>query len=391
MTKILMIAADGTAIDHLDYAMFRMKEEGFDLTVAAPEKRPLKTTTHWGAPDKHLYYVERPGYTVTPDAAFRDIDPAAYDALLVPGGRAPEYLRNNAECMAIVRHFIDADKPIAATCHGPLILLGAGVKGRRMTCTDDTATDVTVFGNTFEFARGLWYNEPDNVTDGNIVTSRGWFHYHDWIREFIKMLRDRGLAEAKPAPAKTKRILMIAGDHSSSGQVAYGLERMLEAGHEVVIAAPEKRMLETIIDQREEGWDMADVPGVYMYEYMCFEIPAGATLEEVDPAEFDGLLLPGGRGPEYLRNEAGTREIVRHFMDAGKPVGTICQAPRYLLAAGVTGMKLAGLEMIRTEIEQANTYVAAADQPVIDRNVVSVSGRPYYHVWTREFLRMLDK
>lgn len=386
MAKVLIIAADGTAIDHLDYSYMRMLEEGLDVTIAAPEKRDLKTTVHWGEPGEYLYTVERPGYTVPSHIAFDDVDPTQYDGLLIPGGRAPEYIRTNQRCLDIIRHFLDSGKPVSATCHGPLLLLAAGVTGKKMTCTDDTRADVEVYGNTYLPARGAWENEPDHIRDGNIVTARGWFHWHDWVREFLNMLEERGLHKRV---RKSARVLILAGDHSSSGQAGYGYERMCEEGFDVALAAPRKGVMKTIIDQREEGWDMKPIAGLYDFETIGFELWATHVIDEIDPAQYDGLLLPGGRGPEYLRNIPANRNAVQHFIDSDKPIGAICQGVRYLLANGVKGRQLTGPDYIRTEIEQGNRFVAATSEPVIDGNILTVSGRPHYHVWVREFLKML--
>ncbi|MBB3080849.1 protease I [Streptomyces violarus] len=158
-------------------------------------------------------------------------------------------------------------------------------------------------------------------------------------------------------------MLILAGEHSSSGQLSYALERTLEAGHLAVVAAPDKGVLKTIIDPREEGWDPCE--------------------------EFDALLLPGGRAAEYLRNIQGFRDTVRHFVEHDKPIGAIAEGARLLLTAGVTGRQLTGMDMIRSEIAHDNTYVAAGDVAVRDPNIVTASARPYYHVWMREFLPLL--
>ncbi|MBI2210735.1 MAG: DJ-1/PfpI family protein [Deltaproteobacteria bacterium] len=131
MTRILIVTGDGSTPD-LDYAVFRMREEGFDVTIAAPKKKRLHVVIHqqeegWDT------YVERPWYAMDADASFDEIDPATFDGLLLPGGRAPEQIRNIERCVEIVRHFVDSDKPIGAICRGPLVLLEAGLKGRRLT------------------------------------------------------------------------------------------------------------------------------------------------------------------------------------------------------------------------------------------------------------------
>ena len=145
MAHILIIAGDGSSCGHLDYAYFRMLEEGYDVTITAPVKKPLNCSVHQGEAGRYTY-TERPGYIIEADAAFDDIDPSTFDALLIPGARAPEYLRNNQRCIDVTRHFLETDKPIGSICHGPGLLVGAGVTGRRMVSVDGIKQDVMVAG-----------------------------------------------------------------------------------------------------------------------------------------------------------------------------------------------------------------------------------------------------
>jgi protease I len=178
------------------------------------------------------------------------------------------------------------------------------------------------------------------------------------------------------------RILIIAGDFTSSGQLQYSYYRMKEEDFDVSIAALEKKRLNTVIDMREMGWDL-DV------EKRGYAFQSDMTFDEVDPTTFDALILPGWRAVEYLRNNERCVQIVRHFVEEDKPIAAIDQAPRLLLVAGVKGRRMTGLEMIKSEIARANTYVEAGSEPVIDGNILTVSRRPYYDVWMRAFMSML--
>src|SRR5665811_720656 len=107
--------------------------------------------------------VEHAWYPTTADASFDEIDPTSYDGLLLPGGRAPVYLRNFESCIRIVSHFIGAGKPIAAICRGAIILVSAGAKGKRLTGHPLIRPRIEMGGCTFVETHG----EP--VHDGNIV------------------------------------------------------------------------------------------------------------------------------------------------------------------------------------------------------------------------------
>ncbi len=183
MKPILMLTGDAGEAQEIYYAKYRLEEEGWTVHIAAPEKRAFLSVVHDFEPGFDTY-TEKPGYRVEADLGLNEVDPAAYEALILPGGRAPEYLRNRPKAVAIVRHFLDANKPIAANCHGPLLILAAGGgRGRVMTCYPDLEPDVTQAG-------GQFVNQAVHVQDA-IVTVRGWPDNGPWMREFVKLLKAR--------------------------------------------------------------------------------------------------------------------------------------------------------------------------------------------------------
>jgi len=184
MTSILIVTGDGCTPD-LEYAVFRMREERLRVTVAAPKKGHLYVVFHQQE-EGWDNYIERPWYVTDADASLDEINPSLFDALLLPGGRAPVYLRNIERCTNIVRHFVESNKPIAAICRGPLILLEAGVKARRLTGSFLIKPRVNMAGCTYVEALS------EAVVDGNIVTVTGRPYYHVWIRAFLSMLRETG-------------------------------------------------------------------------------------------------------------------------------------------------------------------------------------------------------
>ncbi len=134
----------------------------------------------------HQTYSEKPGHRFAVTASFDQVDPSVYDGLVIPGGRAPEYLRLNERVLEIVRHFAETEKPIAAICHGPQILAAAGVlSGRSCSCYPAVAPEITIGGGT--------YVEPaatmDSAhVDGNLVTAPAWPAHPAWMREYMKLL-----------------------------------------------------------------------------------------------------------------------------------------------------------------------------------------------------------
>lgn len=131
-------------------------------------------------------YSEKRGHNFQINFDFGDVDPANYDGLVIPGGRAPEYLRLNARVLEIVKTFAERDLPIAAICHGPQVLAAAGVLDGKSCCAyPAVGPDVTLAKGTF-----VGPNETfDNAhVDGNLVTAPAWPAHPAWIREFLNVL-----------------------------------------------------------------------------------------------------------------------------------------------------------------------------------------------------------
>ena len=129
-------------------------------------------------------YTEKPGYTWPADLAFSEVDPGQYAALVIPGGRAPEYLRNDPELRKIFKAFFDADKPVAQICHGPLLTAAVGaLTGRRVTAYPALELDMQAAGATFQ--------DAEAVVDGELVSSRAWPDHPAWMREFLTVLRTK--------------------------------------------------------------------------------------------------------------------------------------------------------------------------------------------------------
>ncbi len=183
MPKILILTGDAGESQEIYYAKYRLEEEGWHVDIAAPERRVFLSVVHDFEPGFDTY-TEKPGYRVQADIGLDDVDAASYDGLILPGGRAPEYLRNRPKAVEIVRHFVESGKPIGANCHGPLLVIAAGgLKGKSTTCFPDLEPDVTAAGATFV--------NRDVIVDVSLVTVRGWPDNGPWMREFVKLLRSR--------------------------------------------------------------------------------------------------------------------------------------------------------------------------------------------------------
>jgi protease I len=132
-------------------------------------------------------YSEKPGHSFTLNAAFDDVRAEDYDALVIPGGRAPEYIRLNPQVLAIVRHLSEARKPIASICHGLQVLAAAGVlRGRACSAYPACAPEIRSAG-------GEWVEVPMDSAhvDGNLVTAPAWPAHPQWLARFLQVLGTR--------------------------------------------------------------------------------------------------------------------------------------------------------------------------------------------------------
>jgi len=188
MFRFLMLTGDAGEAQEIFYAKYRLEEEGWTVHIATTTKKTFLSVVHDFEPGSDAY-TEKPGYLVHADLGIDDVDATSYDGLVLPGGRAPEYLRNRPRALAIVRHFVEAGKPIAANCHGPLLVAAAGgVKGKTLTGFPELELDLR--------AAGAEYVNRDVVVDGSLVTVRGWPDNGPWMREFVKLMKARA-AQAK--------------------------------------------------------------------------------------------------------------------------------------------------------------------------------------------------
>jgi protease I len=188
MAKVLILTGDAGESLEVMYPYQRLIEEGYEVHIAAPSKKKLQFVVH-DFVDGFDTYTEKPGYTWDADLAFADVDPGDYVALIVPGGRAPEYIRNDSDCQRIVKHFFSEEKPVAELCHAPLVLGAAGVLGGRRTAAYPALEpDVAAAGATFV--------DGDGVVDGVMVSARAWPDHPSWMREFMRILAERAPAEA---------------------------------------------------------------------------------------------------------------------------------------------------------------------------------------------------
>jgi protease I len=186
--KILMLCGD-YGEDYETMVPFQMLlMAGHSVDAVCPERKAgqkIRTAIHDFEGDQT--YSEKRGHDFALNADFDKVDPAAYDALVIPGGRGPEYLRLNPRVLEIVRHFFQVDKPVAAICHGPQILTAAGVvKGRSLTSYPAVGPEVELAGGTY-----VEVEITGAHTDGKLVTAPAWPAHPAWMAAFLEVLGTR--------------------------------------------------------------------------------------------------------------------------------------------------------------------------------------------------------
>jgi len=183
--KILMLVGDFVEDYEVMVPFQALLMVGHQVHAVCPGKKAgdkVRTAVHDFEGDQT--YSEKPGHNFALNATFAEIKAEDYDALVIPGGRAPEYIRLNDHVLKIVRHFAEAHKPIAAICHGPQVLAAAGVlKGKSATAYPAVGPDVTNAGGTF-----VPVDVDKAHTDGNLVTAPAWPAHPQWLAAFLKVL-----------------------------------------------------------------------------------------------------------------------------------------------------------------------------------------------------------
>ncbi|MFO7881230.1 MAG: type 1 glutamine amidotransferase domain-containing protein [Kosmotogaceae bacterium] len=166
--KILFITGNGFEDLELIYPLHRLMEESYEVKIAANNEKEIT--------GKH-------DYNVKPDLSFESVNPEEYDALVIPGGKAPETVRLNESALKIVKHFFEKEKPVATICHGPQILISADILKERKGTSVITIKDDVVNA-------GAHYEDNEVVVDRNWISSRHPGDLYIWMKKFVEFLKD---------------------------------------------------------------------------------------------------------------------------------------------------------------------------------------------------------
>eukprot|EP00252_Welwitschia_mirabilis_P001836 TRINITY_DN1178_c0_g1_i1.p1 TRINITY_DN1178_c0_g1~~TRINITY_DN1178_c0_g1_i1.p1 ORF type:complete len:388 (+),score=65.08 TRINITY_DN1178_c0_g1_i1:216-1379(+) len=268
----------------------------------------------------HQTYSEQRGHNFVLTASFDQVDAAKYDGLIIPGGRAPEYLALNESVLRLVKHFAESNKPIASICHGQLILAAAGIlKGKR--CTAYPAVKPVILA-----AGGEW-KDPAPISvcfvDGNLITGAAWPGHPEFIRLFINTLG----AKFK---GSDKRILFLCGDFMEDYEIMVPFQAFQALGCTVNAVCPGKGpgdKCPTAVHDFEGDQTYSEKFGHYF--------SLNENFDDVRVEDYDALVIPGGRAPEYLAINEKILSIVKKFSETKKLIASICHGQQILAAADV--------------------------------------------------------
>ena len=183
--KLLMIVGDFVEDYEVMVPFQALQMVGHTVHAVCPNKKSgqfVRTAIHDFEGDQT--YSEKPGHNFVLNSTFSEIKPEDYDGLVLPGGRAPEYLRLNKQVLEIVRYFSDADKPIAAICHAAQLLAAAGViRGKQVSCYPACSPEVALAGGTYADIA-----VTDAIADGKLVTAPAWPAHPAWLAKFQAVL-----------------------------------------------------------------------------------------------------------------------------------------------------------------------------------------------------------
>jgi len=187
MQKVLVVTGDAGESYEALYAIHRLQEAGLVPVVSAPSQRMLHMVIHDFEPGWDTY-IEKPGYKVTSEIAFDQVREEDYAAILILGGRAPEYLRHDEVLLDLVRQFDAKKKPLLSICHGIQVLIAAGItKGKNLTCYENVRFELESVGGVFCSAEA--------VRDGHLVSGQTWQSHPEFYRAVFQCLREHGIFE----------------------------------------------------------------------------------------------------------------------------------------------------------------------------------------------------
>jgi len=321
-------------------------------------------------------YSEKKGHNFELNTDFSKVSARNYIGLVIPGGRAPEYLGLlNKEVIGLVKGFADAKTPIASVCHGQQILAAAKVlEGKKCTAYPTVKPACVKAG-----ASWVEPNPIDQaVTDEKLVTAAAWPGHPQWLKQFTDVL-------GMTVMGTNKKVLMLCGDYMEDYEAMVPYQTLSALGFTVHTVCPDKSAGATCPTA------VHDFEGDQTYsEKRGHNFTLNATFDQIDASSYDGLLIPGGRAPEYLALNEKVLEIVRAFMTSSKPVASICHGSLILVAADVLqGKKCTAYATLKPAIVDAGGEWVDGEpitMAMTDGNLVTAAAWPAHPDFIKQFV-----
>nr|GMC62495.1 protein DJ-1 homolog D [Ipomoea batatas]GMC62497.1 protein DJ-1 homolog D [Ipomoea batatas] len=326
----------------------------------------------------HQTYSESRGHNFSLNANFDEVEAGKYDGLVIPGGRAPEYLANDKSVLELVKKFVSCKKQIASICHGQLILAAADVVNGRKCTAFPLVKPVLIDA-------GAHWVEPETmascVVDGNLITGATYEGHPEFIRLFVKALGGN-------ITGSGKRILFLCGDFMEDYEVAVPFQSLQALECQVDSVCPKKKAGEkcpTAVHDFEGDQTYSEKPG--------HDFVLNSSFEDVSASSYDGLVIPGGRAPEYLALNNDVIKLVKEFMESKKPVASICHGQQILAAAGVLkGKKCTAYPAVKLNVVLGGaTWLEPEpiDRCFTDGNLVTGAAWPGHPEFISQFMALL--
>lgn len=181
-----------------------------------------------------------------------------------------------------------------------------------------------------------------------------------------------------------KKVLLVIGDAAEVFDTLYPLFRIREDGHHVAVAGPEKRVYHLVQHDKHSDWDITvETPG--------YKLAADIAFRDIKPEEYHGIVITGGRAPEYIRYDKDLIKIVRHMVERHLPVGSVCHGIEVLATADVIrGKKVTTVAKCRFDAEVCGG-VYVDQEVVVSGNIVTARTWHDNHAWMREYMRLLNR
>ncbi|XP_026380543.1 protein DJ-1 homolog D-like isoform X1 [Papaver somniferum] len=361
--SVLMICGDHMEEFEAKVAFQALEAFGLKVDAVCPGKKAGDYVhTSIFQPFVHRSFSETAGHKFTLNATFDEVEPTEYNGLLIPGGRAPEYLAGIQSVVELAKKYAQTGKPIASICHGSLILAaGDLLRGRTLTAYPSLKAVVIAAG-----AHWVPADSPGGYAiDGNLVSGVSYVANPKFISLFLETLG------CKVSGADNKRILFLCGDFTEELELMVPFQALQALGCHVDAVCPDKKAGETCPTVIHEFH-----PGNQTYSGKTgYNFPLTETFEGLDSSSYDALVLPGGQAPEYLSVNEDVLTLVKGFTDARKPVGSTGHGQMILsFADALKGKKCTAHPSVKLNVVMAGgiwVEPSSLDTCYTDGNLVS--------------------